>query len=300
MNTVGYQPLECYRLIQASGTIPCYICDGVNMVDSELCRHCLAPMALAGQALSQRVRPSMVATLGAAGCGKTVYLGMVADILSQPGQSMHLLARGAFSLSLQQATMASLARGQFPKKTPSEPDKWNWIHCQIQMPKRRTVELIVPDLAGDALLEEVNHPKAYPVIGAFLRKCVGAMVLIDATRLEAGDKQHDFQAQKIISYLMSLETKKNSWATRPVAITLTKADQCEKCFDDPVEFANRTAPGLMRACRDQLECFQVFATGVAGSVGFEYHRHGRVLIPLRIEPRNVVEPFDWLLDKVAK
>ncbi len=36
--------------------IPCYICEAENTFDAEFCRHCLAPMALAHQASSQKVR----------------------------------------------------------------------------------------------------------------------------------------------------------------------------------------------------------------------------------------------------
>ncbi len=44
----------------------------------------------------------------------------------------------------------------------------------------------MPDMAGEALLEEVDHPHTYRVIGSFLKKCAGAMVLIDAVKLEEG------------------------------------------------------------------------------------------------------------------
>ena len=52
----------------------------------------------------------MIATLGSADAGKTVYLGMLTDMLSRENAPLQLLARGAFSVSLQQATMAALSR----------------------------------------------------------------------------------------------------------------------------------------------------------------------------------------------
>src|SRR5437588_6582654 len=174
------QPLESYRLAQYSVQVPCYVCGEGNTFDAELCRHCFAPMALAHQASSQKIRPQMFAVIGASGVGKTVYLGMLLDILSQQPQRMQVLTRGAFSITLQQNVIAALSRGEFPAKTPNEPDRWNWVHCQIRTAARReTIELIVPDMAGEAILEEVEHPHTFMGIRRFLTKCAGAIVLID-------------------------------------------------------------------------------------------------------------------------
>src|SRR5207247_1966556 len=81
---------------------------------------------------AQKVLPRMIAVIGTSGVGKTVYLGMLLDILSRQPQRMQVLARGAFSITLQQTVISALARGEFPTKTPNEPDRWNWVHCQIR------------------------------------------------------------------------------------------------------------------------------------------------------------------------
>ena len=57
------QPLESYRLAEYAVPMPCYICGTDNTFDSEFCTHCQAPMALAHQANSQKVKPSMVAVV---------------------------------------------------------------------------------------------------------------------------------------------------------------------------------------------------------------------------------------------
>ena len=102
------QPLESYRLAQYAVQVPCYVCNEGNTFDAELCRHCFAPMALAHQANAQKVRPQMVAVIGTSGVGKTVYLGMLLDMLSRQPQRMQMLARGAFSITLQQTVMGAL------------------------------------------------------------------------------------------------------------------------------------------------------------------------------------------------
>ena len=57
-------PMESYELVQYAVQVPCFICEGGNAFDAELCRHCHAPMALAYQANVQKAPPKMIAALG--------------------------------------------------------------------------------------------------------------------------------------------------------------------------------------------------------------------------------------------
>ena len=75
MPTQPSLPMDSYRLAQYTVGVPCHICDGDNNFDAELCRHCFAPMALAHQSKKQKTPPRLIATLGTAGAGKTVYIG---------------------------------------------------------------------------------------------------------------------------------------------------------------------------------------------------------------------------------
>ncbi len=95
---------------------------------------------------------------------------------------------------------------------------------------------------------------------------------------------------------------KKGWANRPVALVLTKADECEACFDDPAAFAKRHAPGLWRHCQERFFKHRFFAAGVAVRVRTAQHRRAtsRQRVPLRVEPRGIVEPFAWLVDCVGK
>ncbi len=295
------QPLESLRLTQYAVPVACYICENDNTFDAEFCSHCGAPMALAHQANSQKLRPQMLAVIGPSDSGKTVYLGMLMDMLSRMPERMHLLARGAFSITLQQTTLAALARCEFPRKTPSEPDHWNWVHCQIRNRKRkRKMELIMPDMAGEAVLEEVDHPHSYRVVRAFLQKCTAAMILIDSTKLRDGGREQDYFTMKLLSYLTELSRgKKNGWSKRPMALVLTKSDQCDECLEDPAGYAQAHAAGLWQHCQERFPRCKFFACGVAGTVAaHESMTEGRMRVPLRIEPRGVVEPFEWLLGQM--
>ena len=295
-------PLESARLVEYALPIHCYICDGQNNFDAEYCRYCAAPMALAHQACSQKLVPSMVACMGTSGAGKTVYLGMLIDMLSRRTDHLHLLARGAFSITLQQTTMAALARCEFPSKTPNEPDRWNWVHCQVRGKRRRGVlELIMPDMAGEAILEEVDHPHSFRVIGSFLKKCCGAMILIDAIQLLEGGEEQEYFAMKLVTYLSELDERKSrrGWSRRPVALIFTKADQREECLADPERFAQSHSPGLWQLCREHFRVHRFFACGVAGACACRLTRDGaRVQVPLRVEPHGVVEPFQWLIERL--
>lgn len=293
-------PLDSYRLAQYVAQVPCYICGGPNTFDAELCRHCYAPMALTHQANTQKVMPQMVATIGPTGAGKTVYLGMLTDMLSRQEGQLQVLARGAFSINLQQHTMKALSRCEFPEKTPNEPDRWHWIHCQVRMKtRRRPLELIMPDMAGEAILHETDHPNSFPVIRSLLLQCSGVVILIDAARIASGDQDQDFFTMKLLSYLMELDSdRKSGWPNRPISMVFSKADQCEECFDDPLAFARRKSPGVFQQCQERFSRVQFFASGVAGACASRKEFGGRCRIPLRVEPRGIVEPFAWMVEQL--
>ncbi len=300
-------PLDTYRLMEIAQPIPCYLCGGDNAQNTEHCRHCRAPMALAHQAKANRVQPRMVAVLGASAAGKTVYLGMMMDMLSRRNHRLQVLARGAFSITLQQTTATALAQCRFPDKTPCEPDHWNWVHCQVFEQKRKQpLELVFPDMAGEAIEEEIDHPNSYPVVRSLLGKCQGVIILVDAIRLHAGDPALDFSTMKLLSLLGEIDEKrkkeKRAWkrAKTPVAVVFTKSDQCDQVFDDPVGFADRHASGIVRVLDERFPHHRYYATGVAGACAFrESVTEGRRRVPLRIEPRGIVEPVEWMISQIA-
>jgi hypothetical protein len=301
MNRETTVPLDSVRLARYAVGVPCYVCEQDNTFDAELCRHCFAPMALAHQANSQNIHPRMVATIGPSAVGKTVYLGMLMDMLSKQSHGLQVLARGAFSITLQQQTIAALSRCEFPNKTPNEPDRWNWVHCQTRgIKQKRPTELIMPDMAGEAILEEVDHPNSYPVIRAFLEKCTGLIVLIDGTRVHGGTSDQDYFTMKLLSYLLELQNDpKLGWPSKPVALVFSKGDRCEAVFDDPAAYARQHTPGLWKYCQERFRRHQFFAAGVAGACAYRnVDGSGRVPVPLRIEPRGVVEPFEWLMHQI--
>jgi hypothetical protein len=329
------QPLRTSELAQPALPVLCYVCEAANTRDAEYCCRCSAPMALAHQALGPTARPKMIALLGPSGSGKTVYLGMLMDMLSRqsvpgtPGSRLQIVARGAFSIGLQQATVSALASCEFPAKTGTEPERWSWMHCEIHRnealageppalsgrpgavaPRKRRaaaavkdprVELVMPDMAGEAILEEVEHPQTFFVVRALLRNSAAALLLVDAAELGQGRRGPDFAAMKILSCLKELELQGGVGrrSRRPVALVLTKVDQMESCRKDPEEFARTHAVGTWQHCRQAFRDYAFFAASVVGCCTWlEVRGEGRRQAPLRVEPHGIIEPFAWILEKL--
>jgi len=293
--------MDSYRLAEYAVPVSCYICGVDNNYQTELCRHCSAPLALSHQARSQGVKPQMIAVLGTAAAGKTVYLGMLLDMLTRQNGRVQVLARGAFSLPLQQRTMTALSNCHFPEKPPTEPDRWNWVHCQAKIQSRKhALEMIMPDMAGEAILEEIDHPNAYPAIHSFLNKCAGVILLADTDRIERGGAEQNYFLMKLITYLSEQDQRSSKGkSSRAVAIVFSKADRCESCFENPELYAKEKTPNLWQQVNQRFNNYGFFACGVAGSVGYrDTPGEGTSEVPLRIEPRGIVEPFEWLVRKV--
>ena len=163
MRANGMVEMDSYRLAAYTVPCPCYICGGGNNFDAELCRHCHAPMALAHQAASQKIHPRMLAAIGPSGAGKTVYLGMLSRYAVAAGRvACSCWPAGRFRSAAAADDGGPESRASSRSKTPNEPDRWHWVHCQVLRKKHKPAELIMPDLAGEALLEEVDHPNTFP------------------------------------------------------------------------------------------------------------------------------------------
>ena len=98
---------------------------------------------------------------------------------------------------------------------------------------------------------------------------------------------------------MKLLTQEETKRICDRVMSFTKADECNNCFEDPQLFARQHAPGLYQQCRERLTKHRFFGVGVAGASAYRNEYFGRVHVPLRIEPRGIVEPFRWLVEELA-
>lgn len=160
--------------------------------------------------------------------------------------------------------------------------------------KRRPVDLVLPDLAGAALLQEWDYPGRHRLVRDTLLRSNGLLLLLDSTRLIAGDRTEEFAAIKTVSYLCDLDgQRRRGWPDRPVAIVLTKTDEFG-VIDCPEQFVADLAPLFWDLCTERLHRTRVFSTSIVGAIGQRFDGEDWYSVPLRVEPKGVLAPFNWL------
>jgi hypothetical protein len=197
----------------------------------------------------------------------------------------------------------ALERQRFPDKTPTEADRWEWVHCEVTAgagKRGQVFDVVTPDVAGEAVMAELENPRTYPTIRALIDRCSGLVVLADITQVVAEGRGQELFAMQLVSYVDSLRPpRRKGKVDVPVAIVFTKADLYEGSISDPDDFARSNAPALWRLCDTRLKRYKFYTSGVAGSTGRLVDRDGtETLVPLRVEPRGIVEPFAWLLTQI--
>ena len=164
----------------------CACCDRQLSEMDEFCPGCETPTTISHTVAQRDKDQSFVSVLGASNAGKTVFSGLLLDILSKGPKEFRGLANSAFSIDLQEQVVGALERRTFPEKTPNEADAWKWLHCQISVEERRsthTIDLISPDFAGEAIAMEINQAGTYPAIQHVVSKSGGVMILCDSLRV---------------------------------------------------------------------------------------------------------------------
>ncbi len=283
-------------------TVKCLICASDNPHEAVMCGNCSAPMALIHESVAQQREPRIISIVGESNVGKTVYLGFLLDMLARRAGDFEAVPKGAYSVNLQQNVVAYLADRQFPPKTPMEPDQWYWTYYQIchKSSGGAWVDLVMPDMAGEALSAEVDTPKTFSVIRSLLDKTEAALVLVDAALASSGSTGPDFFALKLMTYLDDMfAVRHRQRIANPIAIVLCKADYCPECFDDPTSFARTNLNRLSNICDTRFANVRFFASSVIGSLGFASGEDETVTpVPLHSAPRGVLEPFEWLLEQM--
>ncbi len=291
--------------IEAPAIVPsaCLICGSRNKADAILCSECSAPLAIVHDAVAQQRQPRIVSVIGESNVGKTVYLGMLLDMLSQRAGAFEAIPKGAYSVDLQQNVISHLSNRMFPPKTPMEANQWYWAYYQVRRLSRRGgwVDLVMPDMAGESLAAEVATPRTFRVIHSLLNKSVGMLLLVDAAMAANGSTSPDFFALKMLSYLDSMYgTKHGDRISIPVAVVLCKADYCPECFNDPRGFIQANFNRVWNLCESRFQRVEFFAASVVGSLGYAASVDEDTVtpIPLHTALRGVLEPFVWVIDQI--
>jgi hypothetical protein len=294
----------------SSASIACVCCGDRVAEDQDHCASCQAPASVSRAAAGRTSHPSIVSVLGASNAGKTVYLGLLLDVLSSGAETFRGTATGAFSVDLQEQVVTALERRTFPQKTPGEADAWKWLHCQIsltQKRKARYVDLVSPDFAGEAIAMEVSEPGLYPAIQQVVRKSTGLLVLCDSMRVRDAGSAEDLFAMKLATYIAQLHgmatdraeaksRRRPTVAGPAIGIVFTKCDACPEAIENPTGFAMNSTPRLYEYCSRMFPRHGYFAASVTGSSGAVLDSQGyRMRVPFHIQPYGILEPLQWIL-----
>lgn len=285
-------------------TQTCFICDESNSLEDAQCKACAAPLSIVEDAAAQKRDPSIVSILGDSNSGKTVYLGFLMDLLSQQANGFEATPRAGYAVELQQRVISYMAHRMFPPKTPLEADQWLWAYYRVwrQHKPARSVDLIMPDLAGEAVAAEIASPWTFRVIHNLLAMARGTMLIVDAAQTAAGSTQPDFFALKCLSYIENIHGKKGRrGVTFPIAVVLSKADHCSNCFDDPRGFAEANLNRLWNMCQSRFSNVEFFACSVVGSLAYAVSEEDDYVrpIPLHTSLCGVMEPFEWMFKQLS-
>jgi Double-GTPase 2 len=284
--------------VKSTGQRECPFCGAT--VWSQACAKCYAPAEVINSILGRTAQHKYVGVVGPSGVGKTVYLGILLDLLAHGAGGLHGMAKGPFSLTLQRQVMLALERQRFPEKTPVEPDRWQWVHCDVTTGRKGGgFDLITPDVAGEAVAAELESPGTNQTIRALIARCAGLTVLVDTPALISEGQGQEIFAMQLVTYLEALHGVRGRKLDAPVALVFTKADLCKESIGEPEAFARSHASALFRMCEARLKHFRFFRSSVAGACGRLVDRMGgESLAPLRVEPRGIIEPFAWLSERL--
>ncbi|MCR9291080.1 MAG: hypothetical protein NXI32_00090 [bacterium] len=270
----------------------------------DYCPKCQTPICLSQSVALQGGGHSFISVLGASNAGKTVYLGLLLDILSKGSEDFRGVAASPFAVDLQEYVVTSLENRAFPEKTPAEADSWQWLHCKLSMQQgktKRTADLISPDFAGEAIAMEIRRPGLYPVVEHVVSRSTGILLLCDSLRVRDHGASEDLFATKLAAYIAAQHELHDDKAAQEgrgpsVAVVFTKCDACPESTVDPAVFASSNVRRLHDFCQQKFKRVAFFATGVAGSTALLSDQRGwRSRVPFHIQPHGVLDPLKWLL-----
>ena len=302
MTSFTNQTMTSSRFLADGGSFQCVCCDAGLFDKDGFCPTCQAPTSLS-KAIADRGAPGQfISVLGASNAGKTVYLGMLLDMLTKGIGGLRGLPNNSLSVAVQEQTINALEQCQFPEKTPNDVDQWKWMHCELDLGKRKGgyFDIISPDFAGEAISFEMEQPGSFPVVGHVVKRSVSFVLLIDSIRVRDSGREEDFFAMKIASYIHAANAKTSKFAKKkvklPLAIVMTKCDSCPEAVHDPQGFAKANMPGFEKYLDRHFSSFKFFAASVVGSSATMVDRYGRVeLIPFHVSPQGILEPIQWII-----
>lgn len=295
------QVMESHKYLSVSQeTVVCCCCGALTSASGTVCVKCRVPLVVSQSSKDRGVAPRFIPVLGGSGAGKTVYLGMLLDILGKQTQGLTGQPNNAFSVSVQQQAIASLERRRFPEKTVCESEEWDWIHCEVRSTERKfkPVDLVAPDLAGESMAMELDHPNSFPVVTTCVSKAFASIMLIDAVKAREYGTDEDLLATKIATYIYCNAPRAGLVRKKvevPLAVVFTKTDLCPDAATDPRKFAKHNLPAFFTYAERNLPKHEFFSASAVGTVTKIADDYGDYAVPLHVQPKGIIEPLEWIL-----
>ncbi|TWT88059.1 TRAFAC clade GTPase domain-containing protein [Stieleria varia] len=296
--------IESYRSKSLTEQGPeCICCEYQLDADDIYCPECQTPSEITRSLIARDSRPHFISVVGASNAGKTVYLGLLLDMLCGGAQKLKGIPNGAFSIGLQEQVVTALEQRSFPEKTPTETDLWKWLHCVVtdsSTRKQKQIDFVAPDFAGEAIAAEMEQPGLYPAVQHIVSRSSALLLLCDSLQVRDSGSREDLFAMKLGSYisqvqgLADLKGKKD--LSPAVAVVFTKTDVCPEAAEDPQRFMANNMPRFLDYCRRNFKRHAIFAASVVGASAMLSDGAGNAQrVPLHIEPRGVIEPLHWAI-----
>ena len=280
----------------------CVCCELQLSSGDDFCPDCLTPSELSRSVAQRENAAEFVSILGASNAGKTVYLGMLLDVLGSRTSPIRGVANGTFSIAFQEQVITALEQRRFPEKTATETDTWKWLHCELSTTigkKEKVLDFVAPDFAGEAIASELEQAGLYPAIEHVVSRSSGILLLCDSVKVRDSGPREDLFAMKLASYISQInEIDSENQKGPSVAVVFTKADACPEAEEDPTLFAKNNMPRFLDFCERNLPCHSFFAASIVGSSCIVAgDQSGPRQVPLHIEPRGIVEPLQWIVNQ---
>ncbi len=299
MSTVEFEDNE---LCEAADMF-CVCCDAQMAADDDFCDTCNTPAEISRSVSMRNACPHFISVVGPSNAGKTVYLGLLLDMLCGGAKDLKGVPNGAFSISLQEQVISALEERRFPAKTPNESDQWKWLHCVVtdsSARKKKQVDFVAPDFAGEAIAMELEQPGTYPAVCHIVQRTAAFLLLCDSAEVRDNGAREDLFAMKLGSYisqqqhLSELDDKRD--LTPAIGVVFTKSDTGAEAAADPQRFMANNMPRFTDYCQNNFPRHAVFSASVIGASALLSNDIGAVArVPFHIQPRGVIEPLHWAI-----
>ncbi|KAA5544597.1 hypothetical protein FYK55_09800 [Roseiconus nitratireducens] len=295
---------ETYKsAVDRPEALHCICCDA-SMTDSDsYCHECHTPAEITRSVANRGANPHFISVVGPSNAGKTVFLGLLLDMLCGGARNLKGVPNGAFSIGLQEQVVSALEERRFPKKTPNESDLWKWLHCVVTDSSGRRakqVDFVAPDFAGEAIAMELEQPGTYPAVSHIIERSAAFLLLCDSIEVRDNGAREDLFAMKLGSYIRQQqqlgEITKSRDLTPAIAVVFTKSDTCAEAAADPNRFMANNMPRFMDYCQNNFPRHAVFSASVVGASAMLSNDVGALArVPFHIQPRGVIEPLHWAI-----